>query len=183
MDAQNIFEFYDAGRLDLTCLGMGEVEADGSINVSYVNGKYNLGGFMDIVHATKAIVFCGSFTAGGLDVRIEDGEVRIVQEGRHTKFVERVKQVSFDGKAALAKGQKVLYVTERAVFTLTDDGLTLIEIAPGIDVEADVLSKMEFRPAVSGDLKQMDPRIFQPRPLGLSRSEPFISVTERTEGR
>jgi propionate CoA-transferase len=181
MDAQNIFEFYDAGRLDLTCLGMGEVEADGSINVSYINGKYNLGGFMDIVHATKAIVFCGGFAAGGLDVRIEDGEVRIVQEGRHTKFVERVKQVSFDGKAALAKGQKVLYVTERAVFTLTGDGLTLIEIAPGIDVEADVLSKMEFRPAVSGELKRMDPRIFQPRPLGLSRSEPFISVTETTE--
>src|SRR5215213_10746579 len=178
MDAQNIFEFYDAGRLDMTCLGMAEVDADGSINVSYINGKYNLGGFMDIVHATKTIVFCGTFAAGGLEVQIKNGEVHIVKDGRHTKFVNRLKQITFNANLALAKGQKALYVTERAVFTLTDKGLTLVEIAPGIDLERDVLAKMDFRPTVSNSLKSMDPRIFQPEPLGLSRMEPFTSDSE-----
>lgn len=176
MDAQNIFEFYDAGRLDMTCLGMAEVDADGSVNVSYVNGKYNLGGFMDIVHATKEIVFCGTFTAGGLAVRIEDGKTKIVEEGRHIKFVDRLKQVSFNAKAALHKGQKVFYVTERAVFNLTDRGLTLTEIAPGIEPEKDVLDKMEFRPAISEPLKPMKENIFLAEPLGLSSMEPFASV-------
>lgn len=176
MDAQNIFEFYDAGRLDMTCLGMAEVDADGSVNVSYVNGKYNIGGFMDIVHATKEIIFCGTFTAGGLDVRIEDGKINIVKEGRHTKFVDRLKQVSFNAKAALNKGQRVLYVTERAVFDLTDKGLTLVEIAPGIDLEKDVLGTMEFRAAVSESLKFMETKIFQPEPLGLNGMEPFGST-------
>ena len=182
MDAQNIFEFYDAGRLDMTCLGMAEVDADGSINVSYINGKYNLGGFIDIVHATKTIVFCGTFAAGGLDVQIKNGEVHILKDGRHTKFVNRLQQVTFNAKLALTKGQKALYVTERAVFTLTDKGLTLVEIAPGIDMERDVLDRMEFRPAVSESLKSMDLRIFRPEPLGLSRMESFVSESEMERG-
>lgn len=178
MDAQNIFEFYDAGRLDMTCLGMGEVDAEGSVNVSYINGKYNLGGFIDIVHATKTIVFCGSFAAGGLDVRVKNGEVDILKEGRYTKLVNDLKQVTFNAQAALRKGQEVLYVTERAVFALTEKGLTLVEIAPGIDLERDVLSRMEFRPAISESLRSMDPRIFRPEPLGLNRMEPFVSGSE-----
>jgi propionate CoA-transferase len=181
MDGQNIFEFYDAGRLDMTCLGMAEVNMDGSVNVSYVNGKYNLGGFIDIVHATKKIVFCGTFTAGGLDIRVEDGKVNLVQEGRHIKFVKQVGQISFNGKAALKKGQRVTYVTERAVFSLTEKGLTLTEVAPGIDLEKDILSKMEFRPAIAEPLKQMDSRLFQLSRVGLGEMEPFGPIQRKKE--
>jgi propionate CoA-transferase len=178
MDGQQIFDFYDAGRLDMTCLGMAQVNRDGSVNVSRVNGKYNLGGFLDIVHATKKIVFCGSFTAGGLDIRIEDGKVNILKDGRHTKFVNDLGHVTFNGRFAQGKGQKVFYVTERAVFTMTDRGLTLIEIAPGIDLDKNILSKMEFRPAISDSLKLMDPRLFQQTRMGLDKMGAFANLNK-----
>ncbi|QQK77774.1 acyl CoA:acetate/3-ketoacid CoA transferase [Salicibibacter cibarius] len=173
MDSHTIFDFYNAGRLDATFLGSAEVNREGSVNVSFINGKYNLGGFIDIVHSTKKIVFCGSFTASGLDIKIEDGKLNIVQDGRHIKFVNALGHMTFNGKQALIKNQKVYYVTERAVFTLTDEGLTLIEIAPGISLENDVLNKMEFRPHVSESLKEMDNRLFIPDPLGLKEHSPW----------
>jgi propionate CoA-transferase len=175
MDGQNIFEFYDAGRLDMTCLGIAQVNPEGSVNVSYVNGKYNLGGFMDIVHATKKIVFCGTFTAAGLDIRIEEGKLNIIKDGRYTKFVKSLGQVSFNGKAAMDKGQKVIYVTERAVFALTDQGLTLTEIATGVELEKDILDKMEFRPAISESLTLMDAKLFQSERMELAQMAPFAA--------
>jgi len=114
------------------------------------------------------VVFCGTFTAGGLEVAIEGGALRIAQEGRHRKFIEQVEHVTFSGEYAAEKGQRVLYVTERAVFELTDGGLTLIEIAPGVDVEAQVLAQMEFAPTMSPSLRDMDPRIFRDARMGLS---------------
>ncbi|WP_209810691.1 acyl CoA:acetate/3-ketoacid CoA transferase [Ammoniphilus resinae] len=182
MDAQNIFEFYDAGRLNMTCLGMAEVNRDGSINVSRVNGKYNLGGFMDIVHATKKIVFCGTFTAGGLDIQVEDGKIKIIRDGRYRKFVNNLQHVTFNGNFALEKVQKVVYVTERAVFTITEEGLTLTEIAPGVDLEQDILAKMEFRPAISKNLKEMDDCLFQPERMGLRQKESFARQLKDERG-
>ncbi|HEX7056706.1 MAG TPA: CoA-transferase [Bacilli bacterium] len=168
MDGPDISDLFDGGRLDMTCLGMAEVDPNGSVNVSCVNGRFNLGGFMDIVHATKRIVFCGTFTAKGLKAEVKDGRLHILQEGKFVKFIPSFDYVSFNGKAAFAKGQQVTYVTERAVFSLTEKGLTLIEIAPGIDLEKDVLSLMAFRPHISESLKEMDARIFKPEKMGLA---------------
>lgn len=167
MDAPSIFNFYDAGRLDMTCLGMAQIAPDGSVNVSLVNGKYNLGGFMDIVHSTKNIVFCGTFTTGGLQVGIQNGKTTVVRDGTIKKFVRSLQHVTFNGRIAFEKGQNVLYVTERAVFTLTVNGLELIEIAPGVDLKKDILNQMEFHPLVSQSLKEMDERLFLPRRMGL----------------
>jgi propionate CoA-transferase len=173
MDSPSIFDFYDAGRLDMTCLGIAEVAADGSVNVSHLGGRINLGGFMDIVHATPRLVFCGTFTSGGLEVAIEAGRVRVVREGSRLKFLNRLEQVTFSGPAGLREGQKVLYVTERAVFELRPEGLTLIEIAPGADLERDVLARMEYRPAIAEPLREMEAALFRPEPVGLGRRPPF----------
>lgn len=174
MDSHNIFDFYNAGRLDATFLGSAEINHEGSVNVSFVNGKYNLGGFIDIVHLTNKIVFCGSFTAGGLKIDIENEALKIVQEGRNIKFVNNLAHITFNGKQALNKNQEVVYVTERAVFSLTEEnGLTLIEIAPGINLERDILNKMEFRPHISDSLKEMDHRLFSPNTLGLKNEFPW----------
>lgn len=174
MDSPSIFDFYDGGRLDITCLGMAEVASDGSVNVSHLGGHINLGGFMDIVHATPRIVFCGSFTSGGLDVAIEHGRIRIGREGGRLKFLKALEQTTFSGPAALANGQEVVYITERAVFELRPEGLTLVEIAPGADLERDVLARMEYRPAIAAPLRQMEEALFRPEPMGLSRRLPFM---------
>ncbi|MET3504338.1 acyl CoA:acetate/3-ketoacid CoA transferase [Halalkalibacter oceani] len=183
MDAHAIFDFYDAGRLDMTCLGMAQIASDGSINVSKVNGKYNLGGFIDIVHATKKIVFCGSFTAGQLHVAIENQAIRIIHEGRYKKFVTELAHLTFNGREALKKGQEVYYVTERAVFTLTDKGVTLIEIAPGVELERDILQQMEYRPHIAEELTYMDKRIFSPEKIGLDEAERFAGKQSRRYAR
>jgi propionate CoA-transferase len=173
MDSPSIFDFYDAGRLDLTILGMAEVAADGSVNVSHLEGRINLGGFMDIVHLTPRIVFCGTFTSGGLEVAVGDGRLRLVREGRRVKFRRRLEQTTYSGPAGIKKGQRVLYVTERAVFELRPEGLTLIEIAPGIDLVRDVLSQMEYRPAIAEPLREMNAALFCPDPMDLAERPPF----------
>jgi propionate CoA-transferase len=163
------FDFYDGGGIDLAFLSAAEIDAAGNVNVSRFADKIiGIGGFINISQNAKTVIFSGTFTASGLKVACENDQLRILSEGRHRKFVRDVQQISFNGSAAAKTEQKVLYITERAVFSLTSSGLELIEIAPGIDLKADVLSKMDFRPTVSANLKTMDARIFRPDAMGLA---------------
>ncbi len=156
------FDFYDGGGLDVAVLGALEVDTEGSVNVSTFAGRFaGVGGFVNIAQAAKRVVFCCTFRAGDLKVAVEDAALRIVQEGRHAKFVKHVQQVCFHGPSAVARGQQVLFVTERAVFELTPGGLALREIAPGIDRTRDILSQMEFVPAHS-EPREMPPSCFVP---------------------
>jgi propionate CoA-transferase len=153
--------------LDLAFLSFAQVDPDGSVNVSRFGDKIiGIGGFQNIAQNAKKVIFSGTFTAGGLDIDWDKGKTEIRQEGRYPKFVAQLEQVSYNGAYAAELGQEVLFVTERAVFRRDPEGLTLIEIAPGLDVEADVLAQMAFRPQVSDDLKTMDARLFQSEPMG-----------------
>ncbi len=161
-------DFYDGGGLDLTFLGLAEADAQGNVNVSKFQGRMpGVGGFVNISQGAKAAAFLGTFTAGGLEVEVGDGRLTIVKEGKFKKFVPRVQQVTFSGEHAAARGQRVQFITERAVLVIAPDGLVLTEIAPGVDLERDVLAQMSFRPRVAPDLKRMDARIFQDKPMGL----------------
>ena len=156
------FDFYDGGGLDFAALGAAEIDAAGNVNVSRFHGRFvGVGGFVNIAQNARRLVFCGTFTAGGLEVAVGDGRLEIVCEGRMEKFVAAVEQVSFSAATALAQGQRVLYVTERAVLALTAAGLEVIEVAPGIDLEADVIARMQFRPVVR-DVRPMPAHCFRP---------------------
>ena len=163
IDHPNMFDWYDGGGIDRAFLGMGEVDKFGNVNVSKFGGRpIGCGGFINITTASKAVVYCGTFTTGGLKVTAENGKVQILQEGNHKKFLKQVEQITFSGKYAALKNKPILYITERAVFKLIDGVVTLIEIAPGIDLEKNVLAQMDFKPAISPDLKSMPEEIFQP---------------------
>jgi acyl CoA:acetate/3-ketoacid CoA transferase len=149
IDSPSQFDFYSGGGLDMTFLGMAEMDGEGNVNVSKLNGNVNgPGGFIDISQNAKTVVFCGTFDAKGSKVKVEGGEVHIQQHGRIRKLVKAVDHVTFSGKQALQRGQRVLYVTERATFELTPEGVQLIELAPGVDLQRDVLSQMDFAPVV-----------------------------------
>lgn len=168
IDQNQMFDFYDGGGLDMTCLGMAECDEEGNVNTSKFGGKLNgCGGFINISQNARAVVFAGTFTAGGLDVTIEGGKVRIVTEGRTKKFIPHVEQITFSGKYAKKRSQPVYYVTERCVFQLSKDGLELIEIAPGIDVDRDILPHMGFKPIINHKPSLMDRRIFVDEPMGI----------------
>jgi propionate CoA-transferase len=154
------FDFYDSGGLDFAALGAVQVDREGNVNVSQFTNRFvGVGGFVNIAQNARRLVFCGTLTAGALRVAIEDGQLRIVQEGRVVKFVEHVDQVSFSAQTARQKQQQVLYVTERAVFRLAAEGIELIEVAPGIDIEAQVIGAMRFRPMV-GQVRPMSASAF-----------------------
>lgn len=156
VDQPSQFDYYDGGGLDLAVLGAVEIDAAGSVNVTRFGGRFaGVGGFMNIAQSARRLVFCGTFRAGGLRVALESGGLRIESEGEHPKFVRRLQEVCFHGPTALARGQQVLYVTERAVFELAADGLRLVEVAPGIDLEEEVLGRMEFAPAIATPLRGM----------------------------
>ncbi|MEB3365067.1 hypothetical protein SDC49_20475 [Lactobacillus sp. R2/2] len=137
-----MFDFYDGGGIDLTFLGLAEADAKGNLNVSKFGPKIaGTGGFVDITQNTPKIIFTGTFTAAGLKEEVKDGKLHIIQEGKVKKFVKEVQQVTFSGQVASANKQKVWYVTERAVFELAENGLKLIEIAPGVDLQKTFLIK------------------------------------------
>lgn len=167
LDQPYQFDFYDGGGVDLAILGLAEADVHGNINVSKFKGRVaGCGGFINITQNSKKVIYCGTFTAGGLKEKIEDGKLVIVQEGRSKKFLQQVEQITFSGDYAISVNQPVLYVTERAVFNLTSQGLELIEIAPGIDLEKDILAHMDFKP-IMNDIKLMDACIFEDKPMGL----------------
>jgi propionate CoA-transferase len=147
IDQPSQFDFYDGGGLDFAALGMAQVDQEGNVNVSKYGAKLSgVGGFVNISQTAKRVVFCGRFSASGLKVKLAKGRIRILREGKIQKFVERVEQMSFSAERALKVGQKILYVTERAVFRLTPNGLELVEVAPGIDIKTQVLDLMAFKP-------------------------------------
>lgn len=167
IDQNQMFDFYDGGGLDMTCLGMAECDAQGNVNTSKFGGRLNgCGGFINISQNARAVVFAGTFTAGGLKVAVDDGQLQILKEGKAKKFVKNVEQITFSGSFAQERTQPVIYVTERCVFYLTPDGLELIEVAPGIDIDRDILPHMEFEPLINRPLP-MDRRIFIEEPMGL----------------
>lgn len=150
VDQPSQFDFYDGGGLDVAVLGAVEVDAEGSVNVSMFSGRFaGVGGFVNIAQSARRVVFCCTFRAGGLEVSVRRGELRIVRDGQHAKFVNRIQQICFHGPSALSRGQQVLYVTERAVFELTRTGLALIELAKGTDLQKHILEQMEFAPTIT----------------------------------
>jgi propionate CoA-transferase len=163
------FDFYQGGGLDVAFLGLAETAPNGDLNVSKFGTRLaGAGGFIDITQNAKKVVYCGTFTAKGLKTECRDGKLVITQEGAKKKFVNKVEHITFSGTYANKVGQPVLYVTERAVFELRPEGVTLIEIAPGIDLQTQVLDQMEFMPQISEDLKLMDERIFKDELMGLA---------------
>jgi propionate CoA-transferase len=163
IDHQNQFDWYDGGGLDVAFLGLGETDQYGNINVSKFEGRpIGCGGFINVSQNSKKVVFCGTFTAQGLKVAIQDGRIQILREGKIRKFKDHVEQITFSGAYAAKTKQPVLYVTERAVFELINGKMTLVEIAPGIDLQKDILAQMDFKPEISPSLKMMLPEFYMP---------------------
>jgi propionate CoA-transferase len=181
------FDFYDGGGLDLAFLSFAQVDSQGSVNVSRFGEKViGVGGFQNIAQNAKTIVFSGTFTAGRQEVSWENGETSIKLDGTLMKFVKKLDQVSYSGTHAQSIGQRALYITERAVFQRGSQGLELIEIAPGINLERDVLAKMGFRPAIAPEMRIMDQRLFFPQLMGLAadmRARPRFNLPERLRGK
>jgi propionate CoA-transferase len=180
LDQPTIFDFYDGGGLDQTFLGLAQADHAGNVNVHKMGQKFpGAGGFINISQNTKQVYFIGTFTAAGLKIALEEGRLKIVNEGKIKKFVKDVEQVTFSGHYALEVGQPVLYITERAVFKLTDRGLCLTEVAPGVDIKKDILAEMEFTPLIPGEPKLMDERIFYDRIMNLKAAyEPAIGINK-----
>lgn len=163
------FDLYHGGGLDQCFLSAAEVDEQGNVNVSKFGGRVNGGGgFADITYETAEVFFSAVFTAGRSEVEVVDGQVRVIKNGPGIKFVKRVEQVSFNGADALARGKRVRIITERGVFELMPEGLTLMEIAPGIDLDRDILACMEFTPRIADDLRPMDARLFAEGRMGLA---------------
>jgi propionate CoA-transferase len=179
------FDFYDGGGLDLAFLSFAEVDAAGNVNVSRFNGRIiGVGGFINISQCAKKVIFSGTFTAGKLEMSWPNGKTVIHKEGTYKKFPATVEQISYNGAYAEERGQEALYITERAVFRRGENGLELIEVAPGIDLDRDILAQMNFRPEIAKDLKLMDERLFLDRPMGLAKdlaSKSPVNIPKRLD--
>lgn len=163
-----MFDFYDGGGLDATCVGMAQVDVEGNVNVSKLGPNViGCGGFINITQTSKKVMFCGEFSAVGADIVVENGALTIRADGKAAKFVQKVDQITFSGKVARAEGRHAIYITERCVMTLEEDGLVVNEIAPGIDLDKDILEKMHFRPRVADNLKTMSDVLFQEGPMNI----------------
>jgi propionate CoA-transferase len=174
------FDFYDGGGLDMAFLGLAQVDARGDLNVSKFGPKLaGAGGFINISQNAKKVIFVGTFNAGRLRVAIENEKLVILDEGTARKFVQEVEHVTFSGPYAASREQQVLYVTERCVFALSPDGLELREVAPGIDIERDILAQMDFKPTVNDTPEMMDARIFRQEPMGLRDDMLSIPLDQR----
>jgi propionate CoA-transferase len=164
------FDYYNGGAVDLCYMGAGEIDRAGNVNVSKLGGRLTgCGGFIDITQPARRVIFCAAFSSGGLQVETGNGALRIIQEGRYPKFVRAVAQVTFSAEEALRRAQPVLYVTERAVFELTAHGVRLIEVAPGVDLQHDVLDRLPFAPLVADPLAEMPAYLFRAAPMGVLR--------------
>ncbi|MBX9793453.1 MAG: acyl CoA:acetate/3-ketoacid CoA transferase [Burkholderiaceae bacterium] len=183
IDQPSQFDFYDGGGLDIAVLGLAQADAQGNLNVSKFGPRLaGAGGFINISQSAQAVVFVGTFTAGDLQVRIEGGKVHIDSEGTCAKFVREVEHRTFSGERARQRKQRVLYVTERCVFRLADaGGLELIEIAPGIDIDRHILSQMDFKPAISPQLRLMDAALFADAPMNLRERMLTLPLSERID--
>lgn len=177
MAQPSMFDFYDGGGLDLTCVGLAQADREGNVNVSKLGPRIiGCGGFINITQSARKCLFCGEFTAGGLDVAVEDGRLVIRKEGKVPKFIEQVEQITFSGKTARSNGHTVLFITERCVFKLVPEGLMLIEVAPGVDVQRDILDHMGFRPIMPDKIATMDPALFREGRMGLKKESAPATV-------
>jgi propionate CoA-transferase len=183
IDQPSQFDFYDGGGLDIAVLGLAQADAEGNLNVSKFGPRLaGAGGFINISQSAREVVFVGTFTAGDLKLHIADGALKIVSEGHTRKFVRAVEHRTFSGARARQQGQRVLYVTERCVFRLAEaGGLELIEIAPGIELERDILAQMDFTPAISPKLKLMDAALFLEPPMNLRERMLRLPLAERID--
>jgi propionate CoA-transferase len=173
----SMFDFYDGGGLDVASLSFAEVDRHGNVNVHAFEGRVRgPGGFPNISARSRKICFVGTLTARGLDVGAADGRLVIRSEGTLPKFVDEVREVSFSGRMARRNGQDVRFITERAVFALRDEGVTLIEVAEGVDIQRDVLDRMAFEPIVPDDVGTIDPRVYAAGPMGLAESLGRVAV-------
>jgi propionate CoA-transferase len=159
----SMFDFYDGGGLDVTYVGLAQADQSGNVNVSkFGNRVAGPGGFINITQNSKKVVFCGMFSIGSEEI-VENGKLRITKEGNGKKFVQNVEHITFSGAYAARRDEPVMFITERGVFDLKNEKLILTEIAPGVDLEQDVLGMMEFKPLVSPELKTMDSALFLPK--------------------
>jgi propionate CoA-transferase len=180
VDQPSQFDFYDGGGLDIAFLGLAQADRQGNLNVSKFGPKLaGAGGFINISQSAKKVVFVGTFTAGNLEIALEAGGIKILADGKAAKFVEEVEHRTFSGPVAAKTGKTVLYITERCVFRLCHDGLELTEIAPGIDLQRDILDRMEFVPIQRQPPALMDARIFAAEPMGLRAQLLEMPLEER----